>query len=58
MLTYEVHMHLTSSGEVIFSILSAGLLRLSFDFLVIDVFVEVVEFIGQFFLGSYKEVSY
>lgn len=51
-------MHLTSSGEVIFSILSAGLLRLSFDFLVIDVFVEVVEFIGQFFLGSYKEVSY
>lgn len=58
MLTYEVHMDLTSSREVIFSILSAGLLRLSFDFLVIDVFVEVVEFIGQFFLGSYKEVSY
>ena len=51
-------MHLTSSREVIFSILSAGLLRLSFDFLVIDVFVEVVEFIGQFFLSSYKEVSY
>ena len=57
MLTYEVHVHLASSRKLIFGIFPVRLFRLSFDFLFIDVLVEVVELVGQFFLGSYGEVS-